>query len=65
MILVVLLCCVIALAGGFIIGVAAGTVLERERTERSRPPAAHEVLAQLKARDAGGIGGRDPDKWYR
>lgn len=47
MILVVLVLAVtIALSGGFIVGVACGVVLERERANR-QPPSPHEVLAAV------------------
>jgi hypothetical protein len=46
-ILVLVLACVIAMSGGFIVGVALGTLAERERAARRRPPAPHEALATV------------------
>lgn len=45
--IVLVLCAVILLAGGFIVGVALGTLAERERAARRRPPAPHEALAPV------------------
>ncbi len=44
--LVLLLACTVATAGGFLVGVALGTAAERERATRRRRPA-HEVLAEV------------------
>ncbi len=46
LVLVLLLGCTIALSGGFIVGVACGVLLERERANR-QPPSPHEVLAEV------------------
>ena len=60
---VLLLCAVILLAGGFIVGMALGTLAERERAARRHPPAPHEALArvyQMPAAEAIVIGLRGP-----
>lgn len=50
-IVVLVLASIIALTGGFITGVCAGIVYERERHDRTRPLAPHEVLRLLRQKE--------------
>lgn len=52
--IVFLLCVVIGVSGGFLVGYVAGRMHERELARLRRPLAPHEVLAQLRGPLPGG-----------